>query len=118
MKLNIRAKISMISIVVAIFFVGLGVFSLSVMNHLNQNSNFLRTNSVNSIEKINSIKSSVALYRMKQLQFIVSATTQEMDQFEKELENAANDVNISITEYQSLIADEQEQTLLDEFSAA
>ncbi len=117
MKLNIRAKISVISLIVAVFFVSIGAFNLFEMNKLNQNGKFLRSNTIASIEWIHSIQTDMVQFRTKQVQLVIATTNQEMDQFAAELDSAATAINTKLEAYQIGLSDVEEQAAYDQFTA-
>ncbi|KAB0664389.1 methyl-accepting chemotaxis protein [Oryzomonas japonica] len=96
----------------------LGVFAIYQMARVNQGAVRLGTNWMPSTNSISVINSKLALIRRAELQQALSTTKDDMDAYEKRMEDAIADLKREEATYQKMISSPAERRLYEEFTKA
>jgi len=96
----------------------LGIFAIYQMARVNQGAVRLGTDWMPSTNSISAMNSKLALCRRVELQHALSTTKEDMDAYEKRMDEAVADLKKEEVNYQKLISSPEEKTLYEEFTKA
>jgi methyl-accepting chemotaxis protein len=100
---------------VLLLLIILSFFSYNELRNVKKSSDDLAYNWMPSIAVIAKIKSTVLAFRRYELQHIISVSAEDMDRYEKQLNNSLDELKKNEDVYLPLIASEKERGIYDSF---
>ena len=112
MKLNIFAKQMGSFLLIIIFFVIFGVFAILNMQKLNDNTSYLGSNTIPSIQIIDQVALDISHYRREQMQHIIAESIPAMNDYAVSMKEDAASVESRLNEYEGLASDEADRAYI------
>jgi methyl-accepting chemotaxis protein len=114
-NLKIAARLFITFLVLLALTVALGFFALGELALVREDAREIAHIWLPSVEYISDARAQVAVYRLKQLDHVLSASPERMALAEKEMEAEDRAVQAALAKYEPLIVFPREQELLGEF---
>ena len=112
MKINILTKLLGGFLFLILIMIGTGIYSLTRMSSLNQNTKDIGNNIVPSIKVIDQINFQANYYRRQQLQHVIADNPTDKDTAEKKMQGAAALVTDGFKQFETMALDSQNTALM------
>ncbi|WP_053956865.1 methyl-accepting chemotaxis protein [Inediibacterium massiliense] len=114
MKLNIKSKLSLSFIILFIIFIGFLVYMQSIMNDVNDQSSIIASEEIPCIRLLHSINTMAFDFRIKEFDHIASATIEEKEDLEKEMNENNRKIQKELEDYKKYIKQEEERKIFED----
>ncbi|MFL9878247.1 methyl-accepting chemotaxis protein [Herbaspirillum rhizosphaerae] len=114
-NLNIAKKLILSFLAVVVLTASLGIFSIVELVKVNQASTDIATNWMPSIKLGLQLQTSMARFRISELQHIVSTDDKDYDDAEKAMKTRLEIINKDLKSYEDLISEPDERVLYPQF---
>jgi methyl-accepting chemotaxis protein len=115
LRLSIKMKLIMVLSSLVLIFIVFGIYSTTEMNKLYKQTNKLSEISLNKIQKVNVINSSVDSLRAKESELIVENFLEERQRITNELNQTFKDFDIAISEYLKLASSSEDEAFITQY---
>jgi methyl-accepting chemotaxis protein len=115
LRLSIKMKLIMVLSSLVLIFIVFGIYSTTEMNKLYKQTNKLSELSLNKIQKVNVISSSVDSLRAKESELIVENFLEERQRIKNELNQTFKDFDIAISEYLKLANSSEDEAFITQY---
>ncbi len=116
-NLKISGKIFTAVFSVLLLTVLLGIFSIWQIAGVNGSTVDIATNWLPSVKMLGEISSDTGMFRRLEFQHVLSTTKEDMDRYEKRIQDESAQVEKDLAEYDKLIASPDERKLFMEFKS-
>jgi methyl-accepting chemotaxis protein len=117
MKFNLFTKLIGSFLIIDAVFIVFGVFSLTRMSELNRQIEYIKTESMSSVQTIDDIYIKVAHYRRQQLQHLLASSVGDWTNYENYMKEDDQDTQKLVETYQTLISDENDEAYLEKMKS-
>ncbi|UFS68786.1 MCP four helix bundle domain-containing protein [Geomonas sp. RF6] len=115
-NLRISGKILTVVFALLTLMVFLGIFSIVQLSRVNGSTVDMGTNWLPSVKTLGRISNVVATYRRSELLYLLSTKKEDMEKYEKRMQQGGADYEKTTAEYAKLISSPEEKALFDTFN--
>ena len=116
-ELKLATKLGLAFAVVLVLTSCVGAFSIAKLAQVNSTAGELSSRWMPSMRAVQDLKSQVARIRTRELQYIISSESSEMDKYDKVIASDLADLATMQADYAKLIRTDEEKALYDGFLA-
>lgn len=114
-NLKIGVKLTILAGFLLISIIGIGIFSMSRMDNINDGSTQMADNFLPSVSSAHTLNTYISDYRMREFAHIISTSNSEMAQYDNQLQEMKQKIENEMTAYSKLVNGEFDRNLLEQF---
>lgn len=117
-NMNVFGKILLLAIILLSFLVGLGLYSINVMNGFDNRTDDLYNNNLTALDIWGKIHANTITITVNVLNHINSDNSSEMRKADATITHILEEIDAGITQYRGTVLNDQELTLLEQYELA